>query len=196
MSSCSDKHQDPAEGRNKHPIDLTQDEESQPEAMQTLPSHKIIELERALRQKDIRDFNLEDFTLAESSDGTSLLVSRLIDMITSIHTDLTPFQIARLAAHAIVHHPLRLLEYLTNTPALNSFVMSALQHYPVDTSDQYNLSPIDTPYLVIDDSLCMRMEHRPNHMLLPSSRIRDDEAYSSDDSRQTGINHTAKGSFS
>ena len=40
--------------------------------------------------------------------------------------------------------------------------MSALQHYPVDISDQYNLSPIDTPYLVVDDNLRLRMEHRPS----------------------------------
>ncbi len=106
-------------------IDLTEDEESAsilPEAAQTLPSQLVITLEQSLRQKQTRDLTIEDFTTEGRSDGTSLLIARLIDMIKDVHGEMSPFQLARLAAHAIVHHPRRLLEYLTDTNATTQLI--------------------------------------------------------------------------
>ena len=143
-----------------HPIDLTQ-EDSPPQELEadiTLPSYKIIQREQNLRKKQIRDYNIDDFTIDGTSDGTSHLLSRLVDEITSIHGDLTPFQRARLAAHAITHHPLRLLEYLKNTNSMNNFVLTSLCNYPLDMTAPYELSPMRTPYLVADDTLRLKMD--------------------------------------
>lgn len=140
-------------------IDLTQEQgdDKEAELEMTLPSKRIIEREQHLRKNPPRKLSWDDFYIEDSSDGTSLLLSRLIEEISSIHTDLTPFQTARLAAHATVHHPLRLLEYLRNTSALNTFVIESLSTHPIDPTEPYYLCPLLTPYLVPDDTLRNKM---------------------------------------
>ena len=144
-----------------HPIDLTTDDDdasAEHEATLEKPSQKIITREQQIQQKQVRDLTIEDFTIEDSSDGTSLLVARIVDAIYTFHSDLTHFQLARLAAHAITHHPLRLLDYLKNTSSMNSFVVTALCTFPVDTTDHSNLCPIILPHLLADDTLRLKMD--------------------------------------
>ena len=130
-----------------------------PETEQTLPTPAIIEREKLLRRKPIRDLTLEDFLIDHSSEGTSLLVSLLVREIASIHDEMTEFQQARIAAHAILHHPLRLLNYLQHTSSMNDFTISSLSTYPTPTVDPYAINPMNTPFLIPDDTLRLKMDH-------------------------------------
>jgi hypothetical protein len=118
---------------------------STPKLEMTNPSQTARDREKSLRDKQIREFSLEDFCIDGSSDGTSLLVSRLVLEIEAFHTDMTPFQLARLVAHAIIHHPLRLLDYLRHTQSMNDFVVASLSTFPLDISDPYSFCPLKAP---------------------------------------------------
>ncbi len=143
------------------PIDLTHDDEEASDELKAslkLPTQKIIAREQSLRHKQVHDLTIDDFTIGETSEGASLLVAQVVDAILTFHSDLTTFQVACLAAHAITHHPYRLLGYLKNTSAMNNFVVQALCNFLVDTSDPSTLSPSITPYLVADDTLRLKMD--------------------------------------
>jgi hypothetical protein len=64
------------------------------ETEMTLPTPANIEREKLLRSKPIRDLTFEDFIIDNSSEGTSLLVSFLVREISTIHDDMTDFQLA------------------------------------------------------------------------------------------------------
>ncbi len=83
-------------------------------------------------------------------------------MIKEVHGEMSPFQLGRLAAHAIVHHPRRILEYLTDTTALNNFVLNSLCNYPIDSMEPSLICPMLTPYLVGDDTLRFKMDTPEN----------------------------------
>jgi hypothetical protein len=133
--------------------------DSLPETVKTLPTPAIIEREKLIRSRPIRDLAFKDFIIDNSSEGTSPLVSLLVRTIASIHEEMMDFQLARIAAHAILHHPLRLLNYLQNTSAMSDFVISSLSTYPTPIVDPYTINPMNTPFLIPDDTLRLKIDH-------------------------------------
>ncbi len=78
------------------PIDLTEDNEGSAEweAILENPTQGIIDREQSLRHKPVRDLSIDDFTIDKTSDGTSLLVARVVDAIYMLHSELTTFEVA------------------------------------------------------------------------------------------------------
>ncbi len=72
---------------------------------------------------------------------------------------MTDFKVARIAAHAILYHPLRLLNHLQHTSSMNNFTISSLSTYPTPTVDLYTIKPMNTPFLIPDITLRLKIDH-------------------------------------
>ena len=145
-------------------------EPREPHPQQLCPSSQIHDLARAVHHHPTTSWRLEDFRTPSSSDGTSVLVSLLVDFIaTTIHPHISLSQQLSVAQLATVTAPARLLQMLSSPTEANNFTDWAL--LPSTTLPpilERLLCPNQTPDLIQNKHTRARI-HEPS--LLRGDRI-------------------------
>ena len=138
------------------------------EMQKVTPTESMERLLRQIREKDITKLTLEDFTTADTNDGKSILITLLVNFVSTMRPELGEAQRARIVAHAAVHHMEYLHEALQDGDVALELTKSFLATRPVKLGLQ-DLCPMDTPYLIIDTEL---RESLGQLTVTPSSELR------------------------
>ncbi len=138
-----------------------------PEMEKTDSTEVIDHLAQTIFQTDVEDLTIRHFTTSGSADGTSLLLTMVVNQAHHHRPELENTQLARIAAHAISRHPDYLLECLQSKPTATAFFIVALAATPLYLNEQL-LCPMDTP-LLLDTTLRERLTCLPT---TPSSELR------------------------
>ena len=116
------------------------------------PTDRILRIIQRISSLPLVDLALHHFDTPDSPEGHSLLVTMVVNNVSTLRPDLGEPQLARLATHAVVRHPSTLLSYLVDTGELKAFAVQALASRPVSLQAKL-VCPMDTPYLITDISL-------------------------------------------
>lgn len=121
--------------------------------MDLVASNETIDhLLQELDDRDTNSISAEDFHTRLSSDGTSLLLTFVVNTLHSKNGALDHSQLARVAAHAAVRHPEYLIRCLNDDGEAMNFLTTALATRPLPLREDA-VCPMDTPYLIEDVEL-------------------------------------------
>ena len=126
---------------------------AEPHPQQLRPSAALYQLAQTLYKRDPASWTIEDVHTPQFSDGTSILVSALVDYAsTTLNPDMSPAQCLHLAQVTVTTSPILLLEYIQNqTKGLDFIQQVELLNTP--PSLEKTLHPAATPDLIYDLSL-------------------------------------------
>ena len=130
------------------------------EMQKITPTESMEKLWWQLQEKDVTTLTLEDFTTEDTNVGKSVLITLLVNFVSTMRPELGETQRARIAAHAAVHHPIYLHEALLDGDTALELTKSFLATRPVKLEIE-DLCPMDTPYLIIDTELRESMGQLP-----------------------------------
>ena len=128
-------------------------ERSEPHPQQLRPSAALYRLAQTLYKRDPKSWTIEDVHTPQSSDGTSILVSALVDYAsTTLNPEMSPAQCLHLAQVAVTTSPILLLEYIQDQTKGLDFIQQ-VEQMNTPPSLEKTLHPAATPGLIYDSSL-------------------------------------------
>lgn len=128
-------------------------ERPEPHPQQLRPSAALYQLAQTLYKRNPALWTIEDVHTPQSSDGTSILVSALVDYAsTSVKPELSTAQCLHLAQVAVATSPVLLLEYIQDQTKCLDFIQQ-VEILSTPPSLEKNLHPAATPGLIYDSSL-------------------------------------------
>ncbi len=129
---------------------------------QLLPSPAMYNLVDILYNRGPESWTFEDVKTPNSTDGTSILVSAMIDYAaTTLRPEMTQAQCLTLAKIAIATAPKLLFEFLKDHVSAMRYVQAALDHNTeTPPALETKLCPACTPGLNIDEDIQRRMHTR------------------------------------
>ena len=143
--------------------DLTFDpyrERSEPHPQQLCPSGPLYSLAQTLYKRDPMTWTIDDLHTPQSSDGTSILVSALVDHAsTVIAPGMSQAQSLSLSKIAVTTPPAELLECLQSNIKARNFIRNAEKTQPPPTLETL-LHPAATPGLIHSETTRARMKDR------------------------------------
>ena len=104
-----------------------------------------------LAKKPMLSLEPVDFRGGKGAEGTSYLLSLVMDRIEEENKHLTQAQLAQISLHASFCHPVILTRGLRQVGERNSIITRGLQLPPLHTESI--LCPMDTPYLITNGKL-------------------------------------------
>ena len=120
------------------------------------PSRKFLQIIEPLLDKPTSSLEPVDFRGGKGAEGTSYLLSMLMDKIAVENAHLSPIQLNRIARHAAFCHPVFLTRGLRQAGERNIILTRGLQQAVLD--NESILCPMDTPHLISDGRLRDRAE--------------------------------------